>query len=90
MNIVQRFLISNATNQPLGETGDVVPVAPVFEVAEDGKKKWAAFGLGLLVAAGGAFLLYELTDNERSRTRRREVDAAYQGGRAHRRNFGSD
>ena len=24
MNIVQRFLISNATNQPLGETGNAV------------------------------------------------------------------
>lgn len=90
MNIVQRFLISNATNQPLSETGDVA-AAPVFEVvADDGKKKWAAFALGVLVAGGGAFLLYKLTDNERSRTRRHEVDTAYQSGRAHRRNFGSD
>lgn len=56
MNIVQRFLISNATNQPLGETGDVA-AAPVFEVvADDGHKKGGFFLLGVLVTGAGVFL----------------------------------
>ncbi len=44
MNIVQRFLVSNATNQPLGETGEL----PTLDTP------WKALAAGLI---GGAVLL---------------------------------
>ncbi len=89
MNIVQRFLISNATNQPLGETGDVEPVAPVFEVASR-KNDLPMLFLGAVLGAMGVGAWYIFTDADRQLEQRRIVGAAYQSGRAHRRHFGSD